>query len=126
MAVARSFAFAVTLVSAVTLTSAARAAALWVEAFESRMPFKSCLGDIDRLMHQEGMTDINGDAISRGGTKGPVRTAAVCVRREHAGPCNNDGLSIVISAAGDTVDQARGSVDTLHKQYGNPCLIDCN
>jgi len=107
-------------------SSEARAAALWVISFESRLPFNSCVRDMDRILRNNGMTDIGGDAVGVGGTKGSVRAHAVCVRRQGAGPCNTDGLSIVISAAGDNVNAARDTVQSIRNSYGNPTLIDCN
>ncbi|HEY8124938.1 MAG TPA: hypothetical protein VIF88_05915 [Methylocystis sp.] len=104
----------------------ARAAALWVVSFESRLPFNSCVRDMDRILRNNGMTDIGGDAVGVGGSKGGVRAHAVCVRRQRSGPCNTDGLSVVISAAGDNVNDARDTVQRIRTAYGNPTLIDCN
>ncbi|MGD9545392.1 MAG: hypothetical protein AB7F41_14055 [Methylocystis sp.] len=119
-------AFAAAMLFASFASTDARAAALWVMSFESRLPFSSCVRDIDRVLRNNGMTDIGGDAAGVGGTKGNVRAHAVCVRRQKAGPCNTDGLSVVISAAGDNVNDTRDIVQRIRNGYGNPVLIDCN
>jgi hypothetical protein len=40
------------------VSNEARAAALWVVSFESRLPFNSCVRDMDRILRNNGMTDI--------------------------------------------------------------------
>lgn len=122
----RAAAFASAALLSLFVSNEARAAALWVVSFESRLPFNSCVRDMDRILRNNGMTDIGGDGAGVGGTKGGVRAHAVCVRRQPSGPCNTDGLSIVISAAGDNVNDARDTVQRIRNAYGNPVLIDCN
>jgi hypothetical protein len=106
--------------------SIANAAGLAVTTFPTRVKFSGCTARFQRIMQDMGMTDINGDNSGRGGTIGAVRAHVVCVPIPN-GICGNaTGLTLVISAAGDSFDNARNVVNNLRSAWGDPVLIDCN
>lgn len=104
--------------------SVATASALWVWVYTPRVTHQGCSASFQRVFASMGMTNIQGDNLGVGGSVGTGRVSVICVRTPNSGVCNN-GVTIVISAAMDSFDEAKQYGEAVKRGFGDPTQIDC-